>query len=95
MSESTKLDILLKKLENEDVDEDEDIWDKDMKKHYQQDIKYRNEIVSLKSVIKTSTEKAKTIAVLLAKHEYYNSLYVLQSINKDVDIYSTLDKKII
>jgi len=93
MSESAKLDVLLKKLENEDVDED--VWDKDMKKHYQQDIKYRNEIVSLKSVIKTNTEKAKKIAVLLAKQEYYNSLYVLQSINKDVDIYSTLDKKII
>lgn len=93
MSESTKLDILLKKLENED--EDGEFFDRDIEIRYQDDIKYRNEIDSLKSVIKTNTEKAKKIAVELASYEFYNSLYELQSINKDVDIYSTLRKGVI
>ena len=95
MTDSTKLDELVKKLEKKYEDEDEDIWDRDTKKQYQEDIKYSNEIVSLTNVIKTNTEKAKRIAVLLATYELYNSLYVLQSINKDVDIYSTLRKGVI
>lgn len=85
MSDSLKLDALLKKLRDDKTEEDRN-YDKILK----DDLSFKDEIEKVRGLIKENIEKSRRIAGLLQKAEYYNSLHLIQIINRDIDIYKML-----
>ena len=86
MSDLSNIIELIKKLESEQ-EGDESI---DYDKMFENDMHLITEINNVRDAIKADTNIAKEIAAKLQELKYYNSLHLIQLINKDVDIYKML-----